>query len=88
MPPAVADDDRLLRRLAEELVGQPLQVARNPRDRPEWQAPLVARSVRLSATTVYHYEESLLFAASGRVTTEDGREIAFDLGMSLTSRTT
>ncbi len=88
LPPAVADDDRLLRRLAEELVGQPLQVARNPRDRPEWQAPLVARSVRLSATTVYHHEESLLFAASGRVTTEDGREIAFDLGMSLTSRTT
>ena len=87
LPPAV-DDDRLLRRLAEELIGQPLQVKRSLLDRPAWQAPLLARSVRLSASTVYHHEESLLFAASGRVTTEDGREIAFDLGMSLTSRTT
>lgn len=41
------------------------------------------QTAQLTSGTVYSQEESLLFSAQGTVQTTDGREIAFDLGLSM-----
>ena len=87
--PLLADDgDQVLSRLAEEVVGQPVRL-REPRlSLGQGEGPLAARGVTLSTATSYHHEESLFFSAQGSLRTVDGRDIAFELNLSLRSRTT
>lgn len=82
-----------LGQLAEQVVGQPVRITAaeaNPSPSPAQQAtsPLLGvRTASLLSGVVYSQEESLLFSAQGAVRTSDGREIAFDLGLSMERRT-
>jgi hypothetical protein len=82
-----------LAQLAGQVIGQPLSIRASEVDEtspapftPLDQAvsPLLSvRTANLVSGTFYSQEESLLFAAQGTVQTTDGREIAFDLGLSM-----
>lgn len=82
------DGDRVLARLTEEILGKPVRLRESSLPLETGQPPLAWRGVSLSATTSYHVEESLFFAAQGSVSTVDGRDISFELNLSMTSRTT
>ena len=82
-------------RLAAQVVGQPVAVTTQEEAlRPTGAAastqptPLPAQMVQLASITSYSQEETQLFSAKGQVRTTDGREIAFDFGLSLHRETT
>jgi len=86
-----------LGQLAQQVIGQPVRIGAvesdpSPSPSPGSPAPatsplLAVRTASLISGVVYRQEESLLFSAQGTVRTTDGREIDFDLGLSLERRT-
>lgn len=85
-----------LAQLASEIIGQQVTITATdigvPSLLPGTQAtslltPLAAQTAVLTSGTVFSQEESVLFSAQGTVQTTDGREIAFDLGLSMERRT-
>jgi len=88
-----ASTESTLAQLAGQVIGQPVALRASettPSSSPLAQAvsPLFGvRTASLVNGVMYTQEESLLFSAQGTVQTEDGREIAFDLGLSMERRT-
>ncbi len=75
--------DLLLSQLTEMTIGQSVRI-REVTDNP---VQPVQRA-ELTSTTIYRQEERINFSAEGRVQTTDGREIAFNLGLSMERSTT
>jgi len=79
----------LLAQIAEQVIGQQttvgtLQGGVAPAPQNSTTTPLVGvQTAQLTSGIVYSQEETLLFSAQGTVQTTDGREIAFDLGLSM-----
>jgi hypothetical protein len=88
-----AGTESALAQLAGQVIGQPVALRASettPSSSPFAQAvsPLFGvRTASLVNGVMYTQEESLYFSAQGTVQTEDGREIAFDLGLSMERRT-
>ena len=88
-----AGTESALAQLAGQVIGQPVALRASettPASSPLAQAasPLFGvRTASLVNGVMYTQEESLLFSAQGTVQTEDGREIAFDLGLAMERRT-
>lgn len=88
-----AGTESALAQLAGQVIGQPVALRASettPSASPLAQAasPLFGvRTASLVNGVMYTQEESLLFSAQGTVQTEDGREIAFDLGLAMERRT-
>jgi hypothetical protein len=83
----------VLTQLAEQVIGQQVTITTledtlAPPLANQTAAPLVQfGAMQLTSGTVYSEQQSLLFSAQGSVRTTDGREINFDLGLSM-ERTT
>lgn len=75
--------DLVLSRLTEMTLGHPVQIL-EVTDNPTQSI----QRAELTTTTVYRHEEKINFSAEGRVQTTDGREIAFNLGLSMERSTT
>jgi hypothetical protein len=79
----------MLAQIAGQVIGRQttvgaLQSGVAPSPQNSTTTPLVhVQTARLTSGIVYSQEESLLFSAQGTVQTTDGREIAFDLGLSM-----
>jgi len=88
-----AGTESALAQLAGQVIGQPVTLRASettPSSSSLAQAasPLFGvRTASLVNGVMYTQEESLLFSAQGTVQTGDGREIAFDLGLSMERRT-
>lgn len=91
-----AGTESAIAQLAGQVIGQPVALRASettpttPPSSPLTQAasPLFGvRTASLVNGVMYTQEESLHFSAQGTVQTEDGREIAFDLGLSMERRT-
>lgn len=88
-----AGTESALAQLAGQVIGQPVTLRASettPSSSSLAQAasPLFGvRTASLVNGVMYTQEESLLFSARGTVQTGDGREIAFDLGLSMERRT-
>jgi len=88
-----ADQDQgrktMLAQIAEQVIGRQtivgaLQSGVAPSPQNSAATPLAyVQTAQLTSGAVYSQEESLLFSARGTVQTTDGREIAFDLGLSM-----
>lgn len=98
-PPATENPDQntLLLRMTQQVIGQSVRI-RALQDtlttttalRELQQAPATLASpqtVSFTSGTVYSQAASLLFSAQGTVQTADGREIDFDLGLSMEQTT-
>ncbi len=90
---SAVDSKKVLSQLAEQVLGQPTTINRLL-ENPAESSPSVpvasgrnpsfrVQTALLSSSTFYSQEETLLFSARGAVQTTDGREIAFDLGLSM-----
>jgi len=86
--PPVADGDQVLALLAEKVLGMPIHLRQPSRSTGQGGIESTAQRLTLSTVTSYHVEESLLFAAQGAIISTDGRDISFELNLSLTSQTT
>ncbi|MFH0782319.1 MAG: hypothetical protein V2B20_10275 [Pseudomonadota bacterium] len=74
--------DLVLSQLTERMIGKSvriIEVTDNPVQSVKW--------AELTYATVYRQEERINFSAQGRVQTTDGREIAFNLGLSMERNT-
>ncbi len=87
--------DRAISQLAAQVVGQPVAITAKEEASPpagtaasNQPASLPVQMVQLTSVTSYRQEETQLFSAQGQVQTTDGREIAFDFGLSLHRETT
>jgi hypothetical protein len=91
-PPAsplpIGDGDQVLTLLTEKVLGIPVQLREPSRSFGQGRSPQTVQGLTLSTVTSYQVEESLLFAAQGSVTATDGRNISFELNLSMTSQTT
>jgi hypothetical protein len=95
--PAAAGPERLLSQLTAQVIGQPVSIRylqENPesnisgeRSDPGRDAFLAVQRAELRSSIVYSQEETLLFSARGQVRTMDGREVSFNLGLSMERRT-
>lgn len=91
-PPAsplpMGEGDQVLTLLTEKVLGMPVRLREPSRSFGQGRSPQTAQGLTLSTVTSYHVEESLMFAAQGSITTTDGRNISFELNLSMTSQTT
>ena len=88
---------QLLSEITTQLAGQEATIATWEQGPPEPPltnesslpaSPVRASQAQLVSNSVYVHEDSLFFEAKGAVQTTDGREIAFDFGLSIIQNTT
>lgn len=87
-PLPLGDGDQVLTLLAEKVLGMPVQLREPSLSVGQGRSPHTAQGLTLSTVTSYQVEESLMFAAQGAITSTDGRNISFELNLSMTSKTT
>ena len=90
-------EKNVVSQLAEQVLGHPVVIGEVQgilsTPTPAAQSLLGAHSsiaierAELTSSIVYHQEETMLFSARGQVQTADGREISFNLGLSMERRT-
>ena len=95
-PTSTSATEQILAQITTHLAGQEATIttlAQGPPSPPPADdaslpaAPVRAAQAQLVSQSVYCHEDTLLFSAKGAVQTTDGRDIAFDFGLSLTQTT-
>jgi hypothetical protein len=94
---SASNAEKVLSQLTEQLIGQPViirEVKEHLEPTSPSKAPNISRNVALPlqraeviSSIVYSQEEKVMFSAQGAVQTADGRDISFNLGLSMERKT-
>jgi hypothetical protein len=94
---SASNAEKVLSQLTEQLIGQPV-IIREVKEHLEPASPsksphislnvaLLLQRAEIISSIVYSQEEKVMFSAQGAVQTADGRDISFNLGLSMERKT-